>query len=525
MVFYRKYRPQNIEELDTLWIRQNLGAVLSSGKVPHAFLFTGPRGLGKTSAARIVAKSVNCLKGEKGAICGKCVVCQSIAAGTNVDILEIDAASNRGIDEIRDLREKIKFSPSNLRFKVYIIDEVHMLTTEAFNALLKTLEEPPAHAIFVLCTTEAHKLPPTITSRCLRFDFKRASRDDLVRSLERIVKGEKLKVKKEVLEEIARGADGSFRDAAKILEQGAFSAGEITKEQIKEILGETQNLKPEELLKLLSKKDVRGAILEVSRLMEAGENLRVYTEKILNLLHQILMAKVGVEGEEEVRELADLVEKEQVVKLITLFSRAYTELKTAVIPQLPLELAVVEYCEMTAGLLKSGVGSDKFSNEVAGPVMKEAALRSSPAISSASDSARKSACGESRAKLAKSLYPVNEVLRGRKGSTQKSGDFLQGEPSGRAPRRLVDSNLSQLWPQIIEVTKEYNHTLAGVLRGCRPQDFDGKILTIETFYQFHKDRLDEPKVRELLDKALVRVFEKKVAYKCILGEKVKKIER
>lgn len=510
MVFYRKYRPQTVNELDTAVIRQNLGAVLSSGKIPHALLFTGPRGLGKTSAARIVAKSINCLNNaysklasptggrhmansdDKKTInhkpsaisefepCNECATCVSITEGRNLDVLEIDAASNRGIDEIRDLREKIKLSPTGSRYKIYIIDEVHMLTTEAFNALLKTLEEPPSHAVFILCTTEAHKLPPTIISRCLRFDFKRASKEDLIRSLERVAKGEKLKVGKEVLEEIAKGSEGSFRDAVKILEQATFSDRDITADQIKKILGETENLKPEILLKLLSANDVRGAVGEIDRIVEAGENLRVYTEKILALLHSALMVKIGVNEEDVDSEV--LLEKEELIKLIELFSRAYGELKSAVIPQLPLELAAVEWCEMTTGALRSGVDSDKFSNASV-PVVASGDLGIRP-----------------------------DVMSG-------SRENLLRDTPHRAPRDGKGEDIAQLWPQIIEATKEYNHTIAGVLRGCRPQNFDGRILTIETFYKFHRDKLNEPKIREILDKAVVKILGENVGLKCVLGKR------
>src|SRR3990167_11242532 len=189
MVFYRKYRPQKIEELDSKEVREKLYNVLESSSVPHAFLFTGSKGLGKTSTARIVAKVLNCEKKTKGIEpCNKCEQCVSITNGTNMDILEIDGASNRGIDEIRDLREKVKLSPMSATRKVYIIDEVHMLTQEAFNALLKTLEEPPSHVVFILCTTEPHKVPGTIISRCLRIQFKRATEEELVRSFGKIIK-------------------------------------------------------------------------------------------------------------------------------------------------------------------------------------------------------------------------------------------------------------------------------------------------------------------------------------------------
>src|SRR3990167_11069809 len=227
MVFYRKYRPQTIEELDSKEVREKLTSILLRPSSFHALLFTGPKGLGKTSAARIVAKAVNCEKindyskgkkmtpiksGLKGSLepCNKCHQCVSITNGTNIDILEIDGASNRGIDEIRDLREKIKLSPALAFRKVYIIDEVHMLTTEAFNALLKTLEEPPNHVIFILCTTEPHKVPQTIASRCFHMAFKKATANELVRAFLRIAKKEKISVDKEALFKISEFSDGSL---------------------------------------------------------------------------------------------------------------------------------------------------------------------------------------------------------------------------------------------------------------------------------------------------------------------------
>src|SRR3984957_8449045 len=220
MVFYRKYRPQKIDYLDSAAVRDTLHAVLQND-VSHAFLFTGPKGLGKTSTARIVAKVVNCERRKKGEVepCNECDQCVSITNGTNVDVLEIDAASNRGIDEIRELKEKIRLAPVAAKRKVYIIDEVHMLTTEAFNALLKTLEEPPSHAMFILCTTEAHKVPETIVSRCFQIMFKPATEEELVRSFKRIVEGEKLKIDDEVLKYIAGLADRGFRDGVKMLEE------------------------------------------------------------------------------------------------------------------------------------------------------------------------------------------------------------------------------------------------------------------------------------------------------------------
>src|SRR3989344_8591969 len=257
MVFYRKYRPQKIEELDSKEVRDKLYSVLESSSVSHAFLFTGPKGLGKTSTARIVAKSLNCerLAGSTSHVankkkkisptsdqrkaksgvepCNKCEQCTSITNGTNLDILEIDGASNRGIDEIRDLREKVRLLPVSSAKKIYIIDEVHMLTTEAFNALLKTLEEPPSHAVFILCTTETEKVPDTIASRCVHFSFPKATAPEVVASLAKVVEAEKIVIDAKALELLAASVDGSFRDGMKLLEQLNLTGGKIEAEAVR----------------------------------------------------------------------------------------------------------------------------------------------------------------------------------------------------------------------------------------------------------------------------------------------------
>lgn len=312
MVFYRKYRPQKIEELDNEEVRSNLYSIFSKGGFAHAFLFTGPKGLGKTSTARIIAKVINCekhkaLKGQRTEKeiepCNKCEQCLSIANGNNLDVLEIDGASNRGIDEIRDLREKIKLAPFKASKKVYIIDEVHMLTTEAFNALLKTLEEPPSHALFILCTTEPHKVPATIASRCFRINFTRATAEELVRSMQRITKAEGIKADKEALLEIAKIADGSFRDATKILEEVAVFAGRktVTADLVNEkfnTLGISENLAA--MLDALVQKDVKKGLTICKELVKQGMDFKFFIEQLVERLHLLLLQEVGVEKKREV---------------------------------------------------------------------------------------------------------------------------------------------------------------------------------------------------------------------------------
>src|SRR5260221_12096934 len=283
MVYYLKYRPQTIKDLDSEKLRETLSAVLQRKDTFHAFLFTGPKGLGKTSTARIVAKVVNCEHPKNGEPDNSCDQCISITNGTNIDVLEIDGASNRGIDEIRELRDRVNLAPSRAKKKIYIIDEVHMLTNEAFNALLKTIEEPPSHVMFVFCTTEPHKVPATIISRCFHVQFPRATDTDIVHSLERIVTGEKLIVEQDVLQEIAKMADGSFRDASKILEEVVLRVGEkkITTQLLEQEFSTANiQLSIKSLLEVLMKKDTKESLEIIQKVVEQGTDMKYFVAQI-----------------------------------------------------------------------------------------------------------------------------------------------------------------------------------------------------------------------------------------------------
>ncbi len=460
MVFYLKYRPQKFSDLDSANVRDTLSAVLSSKKSSfHAFLFTGPKGLGKTSTARIVAKFLNCenRKAEDLEPCNRCYQCKSITSGSNLDVLEIDAASNRGIDEIRSLRDQVKLSTAGGKFRVYIIDEVHMLTNEAFNALLKTLEEPPSHVVFILCTTEPQKVPATIASRCLNVQFRKATTDEIVHSLKRIVSGEKLNVEKEELEEMAKLSEGSFRDAAKTLQELSSKAGnkKITKEFVDKHLklqigGYLEGIRTD-----LLKKETKHALSLISEMEKEGMDFKFFMEQLIETLHteMVLQIMSDKSGEFTVEELKKLVE---------LLTKAHQEIKYAVLPQLPLELAIIEFTISNAQ----------------GPVsvLPPAGARSATASSN-------------------SLRPV-------------------GNPSTSPP--LAGNKSSTFLDELIAKVNSQNHSVAGVLRGASLGEMNGGKVILEAKYKFHKEKLEEKKTLELLEKMAGEILGKNVTIEVTL---------
>ncbi|MEK7167667.1 MAG: DNA polymerase III subunit gamma/tau, partial [Patescibacteria group bacterium] len=294
---YRKYRPQSFQDLiGQNHIKITLQNEIELDKIGHAYLFCGPRGLGKTTTARLFAKSINCFNRESGKSepCNECLSCRSIINNNSVDIIEIDAASHTGVDNVREnIIENARFTPSSSKFKVFIIDEVHMLSTSAFNALLKTLEEPPAHAIFILCTTEIHKLPQTIISRCQRFDFKKVSSDNMLKRLEHLVREEKKKVAKKVLQNIVLHSEGCVRDAESLLEKILTLGDDITEEQAELVLPRSDFNQIISLLNFLLDKNATASIELINQLVSDGVDLSIFLDSLVEFLRKVLLLKVN----------------------------------------------------------------------------------------------------------------------------------------------------------------------------------------------------------------------------------------
>lgn len=380
IALYRKWRPQTFKDLvGQEHISRTLANAITSGHIGHAYLFAGPRGTGKTSTAKILAKALNCEHGPTPEPCGQCEQCRKIADGSSMDVFEIDAASNRGIDEIRDLRETVKFAPVDGRYKVYIIDEVHMLTTEAFNALLKTLEEPPAHVVFILATTEAHKVPPTIQSRCQRYDFKRITVEEIESRLRYITAEMKMEAEDEALAMIAIQADGGMRDALSILDQcAALAEGTITAERVRQILGLVGHDWIYKMTKALAARNVQEALQILAELLRDGKDLKqVLSELSLHLRSLMIFQAAGTveamdlyaEPQDVLQDQAKLFAPEVLPRMIARLHEAMTEMKWSPQPRITVEVALMELCrpELTA--------SREAAEKTAGSV-PQAALRS-----------------------------------------------------------------------------------------------------------------------------------------------------
>jgi DNA polymerase-3 subunit gamma/tau len=483
-VFYRKWRPQTLSEvLGQEPVTQTLRHAVESGKVAHAYLFCGPRGTGKTSTARILAKAANCPNQAGGEPCNACDICRSITEGRALDVIEIDAASNRGIDEIRSLREKANYAPSLARYKVYIIDEVHMLTEAACNALLKTLEEPPGHVIFVLATTEAHKVIATIISRCQRFNFHRLRQTEIMDKLKLICEKEGIHIEPGSLELIARAATGSLRDAENILQQMiAYYGNQIELDQVQAELGISWDSRVRELARCVVNRDVAAGLKVVNSLNSDGVDLRQFNLGLVEYLRGLLLSKsrceealdVTSEDLAEMGSLATNATLDYLLKAVKSFSSI--DFRSGNYSALPLELALLGCA------LSPPTGQEQLTTT------KPSEVADATETIESSDESEVPVAVDSTEVPSKEISQDIDYLRSRWREFIKS---LRGEGSS--------GNLD-----------------AFLRSACDPVALEDDTLVLGFYYSFHKEKIEDAKYRHLVEKKLQEIFGRPYKIRCIL---------
>jgi DNA polymerase-3 subunit gamma/tau len=483
---------------------QTLDNALKSGRIVHAYLFSGPRGTGKTSTARILAKAVNCLRESDDKPCNACRMCQAIDEGRAIDLIEIDAASHTGVDDIRALRDKINFAPGEARYKFYIIDEVHMLSPSAFNALLKTLEEPPAHAILVLATTEPHKIPATVLSRCQRFDFRPIPLEDMMARLRGIAAQEGLKADEGSLDLIARQSTGSMRDAESLLDQLASYGGqEITLEQVQTMLGTVSSQGIRNLVDHLATRDVAAGLGQIGQAVGDGADPRQLNKDLLEYLRGLLLMKTTNDSpsyttEEQRNEMARQAESftlDRLVATMKLFSQAAQDVRAASRPQLPIELAFVEAT---------------LSPE------QENGAASRPGHSASEERPQKPA--EWKTTLPPQVEHSPSRIRPQADSQPKPSRVKESpaSPGGKGKATPLE-RLQNNWTQILTAIKANTMHLEAVIKDCPAATVEGDVVTLRARSPFHKERLDEDRARQLVEEEISKIMGQPYRVKCILA--------
>ncbi|MEE9315925.1 MAG: DNA polymerase III subunit gamma/tau [bacterium] len=496
LVLALKYRPQTFDEIvGQEHVSKTLKNAITSGKVAHAYLFSGPRGIGKTTTARILAKALNCKQGPTPQPCNKCTSCVEIVRGSSLDVLEIDGASNRGIDEIRALRENVKFAPVSSQYKIYIIDEAHQITHDAFNALLKTLEEPPRHVIFMLATTQPEKIPPTILSRCQRFSFKLIPQKKIFDRLNYIVGKEKLKIEKEVLDLIAYRGEGSLRDAQSLLDQVISYTGDkkIDLQETNFILGVLPFERLVEFSDLIAEHKAREILSLIDEITESGYNLHQFIKDLRQHFRNMLLIKV-VGKNTKILQLPDkhleiLLKKggqfteESLVRVIDLLSKTYESMKWSEQPRLVIEVDMFRLCQPYIPI---------------GEIIER--IR----------------------KLEKSL--TLEEKKGNPSAERYVREDKKSPPMVREGKKLPTGDNSQIkeiterWEEVLESVRKLDIPLHSCLLEGSPVRMERELLHIvfPKNYSFHKDRVE--KKSNIIEQALKEVLGKEIKIKCITGE-------
>lgn len=545
VALYRKWRPQGFDSLvGQEAVRTALTNALETGRIAHAYLFAGPRGTGKTSTAKILAKAVNCEHGPTPNPCNKCQNCVRINDGTSMDVFEIDAASNRGIDEIRDLREKVAFAPVNGRYKVYIIDEVHMLTTEAFNALLKTLEEPPPHVIFILATTEPHKIPATIHSRCQRFDFKRVTDSDIVKRLREVADGSGIAADDDALQLIAVQADGGMRDALSLLDQCGVMAERVSAETVRSVLGIVGREALRELVKAVGEGNVPESLELLEALLAGGKDVKQIITELAEYLRAVLLYKASP----DYREIYLTDTKEAIAAMEGLFStdrlmaaqerlhQCMLELRQSVRGRIAAEMCLFDLCRVEGSTLAALTARvEKLEAMLAGRI--PAIQQTVPAAPVYQDYPKQAAAApetvpkfgyvldeghgihteapepqpQKAAAEAENYQPAAEPVKAV--PVKKAAPVQNAEP---APIIEADAAAGDLWQQVLEILKtEKKRSMVACAAGGRAVSYVNGILTVAFKNKFNCKRMNADDYKKAFEAVLLRLARCEVRLNCV----------
>jgi len=523
-VFYRRWRPQTLAEVvGQEQVTRTLQNALSSGHVSHAYLFCGPRGTGKTSTGRILAKAVNCLTNEgKGEPCNTCEMCQAITEGRALDVIEIDAASNTGVDSIRDLRERVNYAPNEAQYKVYIIDEVHMLSTSASNALLKTLEEPPPHVIFVLATTEVHKVLPTIMSRCQRFDFRRISQADVVAKLTQIGKKETIKIEPEALRLIAKAATGSLRDAENLLEQLTTYYGQkVTLQQVQNILGITGDWRAKEMVKHIVNNDVTAGVSTINGINSDGLDLRQFNRELVAYLRALLLVKTGsaeaidlpAEDIEELKELAGKASLPQILKAVKLFGQLDFSLDNY--STLPLELALVD-ATLPSGKEPPPTKTEPEVRQPAKPAVPETPAPAPEKTAAREDRPLKATTKPEREpEPAPTPEPVKAKEKTEPEPKPAPPEAAPAVPAGAGGQEI--ENLQLNWLKFIrDAPPSMSRTpAAALLRSAKPKAIENNTVILSFKFPLHKENMEKIENQKIAEQIISNFLGRACRLRCV----------